>query len=209
MAESLDAFFEKDLTPGEKILWSGKPQQGFLRRGSDLLYVPISLVICGLALWLEGWIISLLWQVYSLGDGSTTAQLIMGTLFLCGVVVMPLVLIGLFLAAGRFGFDRLRRRKTFYLLTEKRVLICSTLLKRRVRSITLDNKLKTRLIRHSGGRGSITLTADIWIWWILVGPAWWIPFWPDVEVYQAPFLERIEDAERVYQKIRELTNKGV
>ena len=204
MQEEILFSFNKELAGGEQLLWSGQPQQGLILRRSDALFIPLSLLLCGLAFWLEGWIVSLLWQVLTLGEGSNLGLVIMAVLFFLALLCLPLALLGVFLLAGRFFFDRFRRRKTFYALTNLRVIILSTILKRRVRSIALDKKISARLALHSGGRGSIFLNVDAFLWWVLVGPPWWIPFWPDVEVYQPPFLERITPPGEVFEQMERI-----
>jgi len=198
MVEDINAHFVTELNPGEQILWSGQPQQGFILRRSDLILIPASLLVGALVLPLEIAVIGMAWQLAQMGDHSQTATLILGALLAFALFGLPFVVLAGFLLLGRFWFDRLRRRKTFYAFTQQRVLICSTILKRRIRSVALDQKIKVTLTPHPHGIGSLYLNMDVYLWWWLMGPPWWLPFWLDVEVYQPPFVERIADAAQVY-----------
>jgi len=204
MMVDINQFLTGDLAPGEDILWCGQPQQGLLLRRSEGLWIPVSLLTGLLVFPAEGWLVSLLWKVVDVHDYSTAGMAIL--FVLGGIVLLGLlfVLAAGYLLLGRFAYDSLRRRKTFYALTNRRVIICSTILNRRIRSIPLDRKLKMTLVNNTGGRGSLYLSAEVVIWWMILGPSWWLPIWPDVEVYHPPFLERIENAGELYQQINKL-----
>ena len=202
MAQTMQSSFQKILSPEETLQWIGQPQQGFILRRSDWLFIPLSLILGGLAISMEGWIIYWIFRVLAVGD-SNLGNEIMLILVILALICLPIVLLGLFLIFGRFFFDRARRKKTWYAFTQQRVLIGSSMLKNRVRSYKLDKKLQLRLTNHPNGRGTLYFNADVFLWWVLVGPPWWIPFWPDVEVYQPPCWERIENASAIWEWLKE------
>jgi hypothetical protein len=204
ITQTVESLLSPELAPDEHLLWSGQPQQGIFLRRSDALFIPLSLLLCILAFGLEGWILSFLVQVAALHDNSSLGMGIALVLVVLALLCLPLVALAVFLLIGRFFFDRTRRQKTFYALTNRRILIISTILKKRVRSIPLQQKPSLRLAQHPNGTGSIYLNVDAFLWWVLVGPPWWIPFLVDVEVYQPPFLERIPSAGQVYQQLQQL-----
>ena len=208
MVNSLTERLNNQLHPGESILWMGQPQSGLLWRRSDWLLLPLSIILCGLACWLEGWIIILLVEAAPILNDSLGLFLFLGLLFFA-MLCLPLVLVGLFLMIGRFFFDRMRRSRTLYAVTNQRVLIATFILKQRVKTVPLDKKVNLRLEINKSDRGSIYLSVDAFLWWILMGPPWWLPFWPDVEVYQPPFLERIEKPAEVYEILKKVLSGGV
>src|SRR6185437_10946746 len=91
-----DSEIERKLSPGEKLLWSGQPRQGFQLRSSDLRAIPFSLLFCGFAIFWE------------FGAFSGNAPL----LFKC--VGSVFVLIGLYFVVGGFFVDSMMRKRTFY-----------------------------------------------------------------------------------------------
>jgi hypothetical protein len=58
---------------------------------------------------------------------------------------IPFVLIGLYLIVGRFVVDMMQREKTFYGLTNQRVVIISGLFSRTVKSLSLRNLAEVSL----------------------------------------------------------------
>ncbi|MCE1253815.1 MAG: PH domain-containing protein [Anaerolineae bacterium] len=184
------------LQSDEVLIWSGIPQQGFILRRSEVLFIPLALLLTTLAAAWEFYSVSTLAGVLQYNDLPLWIPLV---LIFMACTALPFVLLGLFLLFGRYFYDRSRRANTAYALTNRRVIIQSGLFKRRrIRSLALETLKKVSLHPHPNGSGSIHLTSDTWLWWLLVGPSWWIPLWVDVETYQPPVLERINPAEDVY-----------
>jgi hypothetical protein len=83
---------QNDLGPDERLLWSGRPPQGLLLRGSDLFLIPFSLMWGGFAFFWEFMVIR--------NSGSHGIPWFM---VLWGI---PFIGVGLYLIAGRFWADR-------------------------------------------------------------------------------------------------------
>src|SRR5262245_20169707 len=96
----------KELAPGERLVWAGRPRRGFRLTALDAFLIPFSLAWCGFVVYFER---------AALRSGSA-AMVIFG---------LPFVAVGLFLLVGRFVLDALRRAKTFYGVTNQRALIVS------------------------------------------------------------------------------------
>jgi hypothetical protein len=95
---------ERQLAPGERVEWMGKPDPSKHFTRGDVYLVPFSILWCGFAIFWEGAAIR--------GGGSVFFAL-------WGV---PFVLMGLYFVAGRFFHKAHRKRQTLYVVTNRRVL---------------------------------------------------------------------------------------
>ena len=127
------------LNKNESLLWAGKPKSGFFFRQIDTFLIPFSLFWCG---FITFWIYS----------AYTTDAPFVFLLF--GI---PFALIGLFLLFGRFFYDIKQRKNTIYGLTEKRIIIKSTLFSKKIQSIYLQRLSNIQYIEKPDGSGSITM----------------------------------------------------
>src|SRR5438045_4038647 len=114
-----DQRIERSLEPGEQVLWSGRPRQGLILRASDALIIPYSLLFVVFVAPLAGSVMS-------------------GKLGLVTIVVGVAALLPLArLVFGRFLLDGVQRDRTWYAVTDSRVLIFYGLLTPRMRSLDL------------------------------------------------------------------------
>src|SRR5688572_9125120 len=113
---------EKELSAGERLVWSGQPRDGIRLRPVDAFLIPFSLLWCGFALF---------WEVMALTATSKQAGPIGYVFPLFGI---PFVLVGLYLVIGRFMVDARMRARTFYGVTNERIIIVSGLFSRQVKS---------------------------------------------------------------------------
>jgi hypothetical protein len=125
-----------DLSAGERLIWSGAPRQGIVFRNADIAMVPFSLLWGGFAIF---------WEVTALR----------GAPFFFALWGIPFVVIGLYMMVGRFFFDSLRRRGTFYGLTDQRIIVASRLPARAVKSYSLGTLQNLALDDHGNGTGTI------------------------------------------------------
>jgi hypothetical protein len=96
---------QSSLRPGEQLLWCGRPDPAVVFTPADIIAVPFSLVWLGIAL---------LWETGTYSIGAPLAFRLVG---------VPFVLIGAYLAAGRFVARWFRKRKTVYAITTDRVVV--------------------------------------------------------------------------------------
>lgn len=126
-----------DLGPGERLLWSGEPQQGVVFRRGDLLAVPFSVLWGGFAIF---------WESMALRR-SPYAFALFG---------VPFVAIGLYIMIGRFYYDAYVRKRTSYGITTSRLIIAGGPWRSTVRSISLDTLTNLELNELGNDRGTIT-----------------------------------------------------
>lgn len=184
---------EKELTRGESLLWSGQPQRGIRFRSSDILLIPFSLMWGGFAFF---WEFTALFLVSgsptTSNNGSAFPFTIIFPLF--GV---PFVLVGLYMIFGRFIVDAKSRAKTYYGITDQRILIVSHFLGHKVQSLNLDKLPELVLSQKTDGSGTITFGSS--------SPfaAWGGARWPGAQRYQSPSFEMVPNIREVYAIIQD------
>src|SRR6478735_6022360 len=98
------------LQPGEKVLWTGRPDPGRLLSSKDAYLIPFSLMWGGFAIVWEGGVLLTM-------AGANGAPIFVA---LWGI---PFVVAGQYLIWGRFLVKRWDRRRTVYAVTDQRVLV--------------------------------------------------------------------------------------
>jgi hypothetical protein len=176
--------FEDELSPGERLLWSGRPQQGVIFRANDIFVIPFSLFWAGFAC---------VW---------TLAATVGGGCF--GLFGLPFVAVGLYITVGRFYLDSLQRSRTIYALTNERLIILSGINHQHVKSISLRTLTDMTLDLKDSGRGTITFGPELPRASMYRGMQW-----PGMGNYTAPAFEGIDDARTVYNRIRQAQNNAL
>jgi hypothetical protein len=134
------------LDPGEKLLWSGQPKQGMRLQASDAVMIPFSLMWGGFAIF---WEAAALGLVASNGHPHPKPPVFMA---LWGI---PFVAIGLYMIVGRFFYDTALRRKTWYGVTDRRVIILKSLFNTNLTSFDYGNLANLNLVERGDHRGDI------------------------------------------------------
>jgi len=125
------------LSSNERLLWSGQPRQGIMLQATDLFMIPFSLMWGGFALFWEYTVIT------------SNAPLLF---WIWGI---PFVLIGLYMIIGRFFLEAQLRAKTFYAVTDERILIVSGIFNSSIKSLKLSNLGELSFTERKNGEGSI------------------------------------------------------
>jgi hypothetical protein len=198
MINNAEDTFQGVLRPGERIVWSGKPQQGFMIRTSDIWNIPFGVLWAGYVLFL---VLTAVQDVLRFPDHLQSQWPGAGILIL-------FALMGFYLLFGRFIVDILQRQRTDYLLAEERVIILTGWFSRNVKSIDLRDIPEINLSRKHAGRGTITFGS------MDDAPRMYIGFFNFGNGRSRnllPAFEMIDDVETVYQQIliqqREIKNR--
>lgn len=170
---------QAELEPSESLLWAGQPGQGIKLRRSESFMIPLSFLWGGFAIY---------WEYFVIKDGAPLFFRLFG---------IPFVLVGLYMMFGRFFVEAKQREKTFYGLTNTRVIIVSGLFRKKVRSLNLRTLTDISLFEASSGSGSITFGNSLPF--VSIFGLWW----PGIEQYMAPRFEFLSNARQVYQQILE------
>ncbi len=178
MFQNAESEIRKEASKDEKILWTGTPSQGLIFRASDVFMVPFSLLWCGFAIF---------WEASVITGGAPFFFMLWG---------IPFVLVGLYIVFGRFILDAKQRQKTFYGLTDNRIIIISGLFSRKVKSLNLRTISDISLSEKSDKKGTIAFGPTNYMASLFGGMQW--PGMPAT----SPSFELIPNAKTVYDKIR-------
>ena len=186
MFDDADSVIREELRPGERLLWSGQPPQGMRLHAADVFMIPFSLMWGGFAIFWEIGVIASDAPMFFAGFG------------------LPFVLIGLYLIIGRFWVDARQRARTYYGLTDSRVIIVSGAFSRSARSWNIPTLSDVALTKKKGGNGTITFgPVNFWkLPWPIAMLDWYANAgWPEMGGYSSPRIELDSNVEEVYDKL--------
>jgi hypothetical protein len=136
---------QSELLSGESLLWCGQPLQRIIFHQRDLFSIPFSLLWGGFAIFWE-------WGVTGHFGNSSQSRPAPGFFALWGI---PFVVMGQYLMWGRFLYTAWRKGRTFYAITNKRVLVVSIGMSRKVIDGYFRNLDSAALSIRSDGVGTI------------------------------------------------------
>ena len=114
-----EQIFQKYLLRDEKTVWTGQPEAGVHFSPEDEYLIPLTLLLGG------GLIV---WGLSALPNLSIDLTPAENASYLWGVVIIPYLwfiialLAGLYLIVGRFVYKAWKKKRTYYALTNKRLL---------------------------------------------------------------------------------------
>ncbi len=181
---------ETYLDPGEKLLWSGQPKQGVRLQAGDAFMIPS--VCCGaVSPWLGR--APHFERLSSPKPPQGPAWIFQWLFPLWGV---PFVAMGFYVIFGRFFYDAASRRKTWYGLTDRRLIIVKSLFTRKVTSFDHATMANLNLVERGDHSGDILFGT----------PAPMSVFanasWPGSGRYVVPGFYLLPEAREIYNRIR-------
>jgi hypothetical protein len=192
---------DRYLDPGEKLLWSGQPKQGLRLQASDAVAIPFSIFWCAFVF---------LWEAMALGiptgfghHGSQVprgASIVAWFFPLWGV---PFILVGLYMLFGRFFFDAARRKRTWYGITDRRLIVYQVMVSSNVTSFDFATLTNLQLVERKDNSGDVLFG--------LPGPmaAFGNAGSPQSRRYNlTPGFYLLPGARQVYNRIREIQQKS-
>jgi hypothetical protein len=181
--EDTDSIIHAELRRGERLLWSGQPIQGMRLCVADAFLIPFSIVWGGFAIFWESMVIT---------QGAPLFFMLWG---------IPFVVVGIYLIFGRFWVDARQRAKTFYAITDNRILIISGIFNRSTRSLNIRTLSDITLTKKQNGSGTVSFgpVNSMFAWWGGAG-------WPGMGRYMAPSFDLASNAEEIYEKILAVQN---
>jgi hypothetical protein len=180
------------LNPDETLLWSGRPRQGVVIRRLDYLYMLFGL------LWMTLPTIMFVSFFLAAANENEGTPEVIPVLFL-----VPFLLLGFYMLAGRFMIDARRRRRTVYGLTQRHALIMVEGQTPPVEKIELVDRKNLSVDSRPDGSGTIYFGKKDY----LHNVAQSMPGWPGIDQFTVPTFEGIAKAEEVFAMIQELKEK--
>ena len=174
-----------ELSTGESLLWSGRPRQGILFRKSDISLIPFSLLWIGFAIF---------WEYSAYESSAPLFFLLFGGFF---------IIYGLYFVFGRFIVDALKRKGTYYGVSNDRIIILSEIPTRKLQSLDLKTLNDITLTSKHDGSGDIIFGAQQPMTSRMGGISW-----PGMSHFQTSMFEFIENASIVHKMIRDEQKKS-
>jgi len=182
--------FQDELLKDEQIQWTGQPETSVLFSRADIFLVPFSFMWGGFTIF---------WEAGVLFTRSESGQ---GAPFFFALFGIPFVLMGLYMIFGRFIWKNYRKKRTYYAVTNKRIIVLTETLNRSVQAEFIDkiSSLNKSVRRDGIGSvrfGSSNMTAAMYG---NTGMDFFGSFYgPDVPVFYD-----IKDANQVYETVNNI-----
>jgi hypothetical protein len=144
---NLNAKFSGLLKEGESIVWSGKPVGGILIRDTDIILIPISIILLGFSVALD------------------YVMIYFESAFIFKFIGVSFALLAVYLGGIRFVLASIRRKRIAYCITNKRVLVISGR-KKKLQTLPLKNIDRLDKTEEKDGSGFIIFgnTNPLWPW---------------------------------------------
>lgn len=132
---------QSELGSNEKLLWTGQPNKGLLWHSADYILVPFMLL----------WMAMPSYTLFSIttGQQKTTDPVEIAVLSL-------FTAIGTYMVFGRFLIDAWLRGRTYYGLTNQRVIVVMQFFDKKVKSLDIAFPYELEMVEKRDGSGSIT-----------------------------------------------------
>jgi hypothetical protein len=166
------------LGSNEKLIWVGQPKTGITLKLKDIYELLFSILFCTVLVFMM------------------RSVLVVSVWFL--PFFIPFILVGLLFLFGRYFIDAHLRKKTYYALSNKRIIIKSNAMYKKIRSVDLAALSKIEYEEERDRSGTI----DLGIAYPTMPGRGGISWFPNAKAYTS--LYRILEVRVVYQKILDL-----
>lgn len=115
VTSSTQTLFQNEMAMDEKILWSGQPEPSLYLTGGGVVVTLFGLI----------WLCITCYMEYVAIESNDKFLMFF---------LLPFVLIGLYIVSAIFIYNNFRRKKTYYAITNQRVLILTNLFNKKIES---------------------------------------------------------------------------
>jgi hypothetical protein len=170
------------LQPTEVLIWAGQPKKGIVFEPIDILKT----------IYILAFLVFTYFAIKFLSEVSILLSVPIGIIFFSA---------GFILGIGRFFIDAELRKKTFYGLTDKRIIIVSRIFPKKMQSVWLNSKPKIQFLPNLLNE---TSTIDIGLKEPTGFGKGGVSWFPNSKSYS--YLYRLSEGDFVHKKIREITD---
>ncbi|MFC1483363.1 hypothetical protein ACFL56_03785 [Candidatus Margulisiibacteriota bacterium] len=140
-----DQIFQPDLLSDERLLWTGQPDPSKLFTKGDIFMIPFSLMWGGFAIFWETMALS--FTVFS--DAPDPVA------YIFPLFGLPFVIVGCYMIFGRFLLKKYKKKRTYYAVTNKRVIVLTQGRNKNIKAEFLDKITSINKSTSSSGTGNI------------------------------------------------------
>jgi len=190
--------FDSFLDRGERLLWSGQPKQGVRLQASDVFMIPFSLMWGGFAIFWEASVLGLTGLSHQAAHPGRSG----GAPLFMALWGIPFVLVGLYIIFGRFFYDAASRSKTWYGVTDRRLVILKSLFTNKLSSFDYATLTNLNLVERGDRSGDVVFGTPPPM------AAFSNSSWPGTGRYAVPGFYLLPDARNVFNQIREAQQRA-
>lgn len=185
--EKMDEILDKELLNDEQILWKGQPERSVIFTSGDVFYIPFSIFWCGFAIFWE--------------NGVMIAR----APFFFKLWGIPFVLVGLYMVFGRFIYKSLKKKYTYYVITNQRVIVLTNLFHKVLQAEFIDRIPCINKSVRSSGVGTIKFGSSSFLGGMYENSG--MEFFGSRYSKQVPTFYDIKEVEKVNHLVNELSRK--
>jgi hypothetical protein len=182
------------LLDGENVLWTGRPDPSIVFHAQDTFMIPFSLLWGTFAVFWEAGVTGF-WGQFAHPRGPSLFMILWG---------IPFVAIGQYMIWGRFILAAWKKKRTFYAVTNRRVLVVQDAWKHLTASAYIDTLPGITFQSRLGGFGTIRFGPSVDIF--SRGRRGW-KAWDTMAIEDVPVFVDIPDADSVYRLVSDLREK--
>jgi len=151
--------FRSELMSGENLLWSGQPDPNVWFAKEDLFAIPFSVFWLGFALFWEWGAMTPMREMAVKTPKHVPPDAFTYFPYIFPLFGLPFVLIGLYMLFGRILVRRWKRKRTYYAVTDKRVMVLYKGRRNDLRAKNISDVEDINKSADASGRGTISFGA--------------------------------------------------
>jgi hypothetical protein len=183
---SISQLFQRELLPRERILWTGQPIPYALLNKGDIFLIPFSFIWFGIVL-------SSFRDMFKASSSMIFPSFLIPALFL---------IVGFYMSIGRFIYLYLVKKKTYYAITDQRVLVLTNLFGKNLQAVYIKDLQNITKSENSNGNGTIIFGNQN----NNSNQNSGLSFFNSYNGVNVPTFSNIKDVKQVYEKVNKLKN---